>query len=211
MATLLLPLAAAGAQAPGDERYVPSGIWPDRRDGAFYEGWFGPRLRAMGEPILWRPGDRERFRRRLRILVIPHYSRPWALRIDERGTGDAWVRRVQLDGPGAGRPRGVARQDRFRIERADLLALERGFRVADLRSFTPEDDREGWQGPEPTEPEDETVGDDMRAITICLHATQYVFELVDSAGYHMVTRSACDLPEALRRLLRSVEPLHWDY
>lgn len=199
-AALLVPFATAGAQPQGEERYLPTGIWRYGTDD-FFERWYGSHLRAMGEPILSRPGDRMEFRRRFRMLVLPHYSRPWALRIDERRGGDAWVRTVELGGPGAGPPREISRQDRFRIGRAALGSIERSFRLSELRRLAPQ---------EPPDPEPEPVAGqdgDSRTIVICLHATQYVFELVDAAGYHIVTRSACDLTPELGTLIRSLQPL----
>jgi hypothetical protein len=208
-ASLLLPFAAAGAQPPGaGERYTPVGIWANAEDAEFYEGWFGPRLRAMGEPILSRSGDRQRFRRRFRMLVIPHYSRPWAVRIDERNTGGAMVRRVELDGPGAARmPRSIRRQKRFGIGRDDIAALELRFALARLRDFALLE-----EPPTPPVPEIDPATGEVREheIAICFHGTQYVFELVDEAGYHMIQRSRCHMPPELLELIRTLRRLHWN-
>lgn len=79
---LLLIGAGAAALAAPQGGYVPLDIWRDTDDAARRESWYGGQLRAMAEPILSRREDRSDFRRRFRMLVLPSFHRPYAIRVD---------------------------------------------------------------------------------------------------------------------------------
>lgn len=200
-ASLLLPIAAAGAQAPpAGERYTPTGIWRDPAWAeTFYERWYGDQLRAMDEPVLAGADDLGRFRSRLRLLVLPNSSPGWTIRIDERSTGEGIVTYVRLDGAGGYAPGNVAERHRSTIDRGDMARLRselRRLRFSELPSQEP-----------PPPPPQECEQDEGCTISICFHATQYVFERLDRDGRHMVARSACEMEPGLRQLHDLLMPL----
>jgi hypothetical protein len=198
-ASLLLPIAAAGAQAPpAGERYTPTGIWRDA-DWAepFFERWFGDQLRAMDEPVLAGPDDLGRFRSRFRLLVLPNSDPGWTIRIDERSTGDGIVTYVRLDGAGGYAPGNVAERHRSTIDRADMALLRSELRRLRFSQLPAE---------EPPPPQQE-CGEDECTISICFHATKYVFERIDRDGRHFVARNACEMEPGLQRLYELLMPL----
>jgi hypothetical protein len=141
---LLAAIGAVGlfaAPARAQDRYVPTGMWEDENQAAFYERWFGDQLRAMGEPTLRSASDRGRFTRRLRVLILPSFEPAYALRIDESGSGGA-VTFVKLDGRGGYAPGRVAVRRHYRLtpgEMRDVSELLRRYRFNAMPVRSPEE------------------------------------------------------------------------
>jgi hypothetical protein len=203
---LLLASGAFGlfaAPAPAQDRYVPISIESDARDDAFYETWFGSRLREMGEPILSRPHALGRFSSRLRMLVLPSQGHLYAIRIDESGTG-AQVSFVELSRGSSAQPARVLRRRYARLSTADMRGVRHLVRDAGLASASAR-----------AEPRPETplrTADGQQRVIFCHHPTVVVFELVDAGGSHFLYRDVCDISPALLRLaeeIRSIGPDQW--
>jgi hypothetical protein len=188
--SLLLPLAAAGAQAGSGDRYVPSGIWRDAEDGDRYERWIGRFLRAMREPPLTSPQAREPFERRFRLVIIPDMRGAFrSLRVDQRRGGGARVRTVLLNRGRRYGPGSIAHEQVYDIDRDAVLEFTRALDMSRLVELPTE-------GPPPQGPVD--ISDDETVITICMHPTTYVFELVERHRRAYV----------LWRLVEQLGPLH---
>lgn len=182
MKRALLPLLflAATAAAPA-EHYVPVEGWRDPRTAELFEQWFGGQLRAMGEPVLSRPGSLAGYRRRFRMLVIPTFQPAYTVRIDEGAHGGT-VRVVLLDGRGGYAPGRIARQATFTLTMAEVQDAIGAIRTSGLTSAAPEDP------PDPPE-----------VVTVCADGTAVVFELVEPQRSRFVAR-ACGVSGPLRRL-----------
>lgn len=158
----------------------------------------GEFLRAMREPVL-SPSTLSPFRRRFRLVTLPDMHGNYrALRIDERQAGGARVRFVELSrGPRYG-PGSIVRERIYDIDRDAVLELNRALelsRVSELPS----------EGP-PLYPPAEAPGEET-VITICLHPTTFVFELIELRRRTFVVRTSCDMTDSLWRLLETVQPL----
>lgn len=184
-AALLLALAAAAEPGGDGARYMPADAHRDARRTASWEGWFGGALRAMEEPAFAGAGALEPYERRFRMLVLPSFDNPVAVRIDRTFAGGAVGRRVRLNGSGGYGPGTIAEDRRFRL---DANAADALFAAAESAGVA------------------RLPAEDLRA-PICLDGTQYVFELVDSTGTRFVTRHQCELDESLRTLIRTVQRL----
>ena len=194
-----MPFAAAGAQAPpAGERYTPADGWRDAWAERFYERWYGSQLRAMDEPVLAGPDDLGRFRSRFRVLVLPNSSRGWSVRIDERSTGEAIVTYVELDGAGGYAPGRVARRGRSTIDGEDMAELRSELR----RTRFPELPMQ-----EPPRSAERCQDENGCTITICIHATHFVFERLERTERRFVERSSCEMEPGLRRLVALVSRL----
>lgn len=190
---LALAAAAAGQAEPETERYTPSTGWHDNDWAApFYERWYGNQLRAMGEPRLSGPAHLEGFRRRFRLLVLPNYRSAFAYRVDELVDGGAVLRWVRLDGAGGYEPGEIAAARVRRLRSGERRRFNAALETAALRSLP----RDNWSD------DVRENADGTRTITICHHATHYVFELLDESGRHYLSRRSCDLEEALGGLAR---------
>jgi len=191
LAAAIPALGQTGA-APVRPDYVPDGIWRDEDQAQFFERWFGNQLHAMHEPVLSRPGGRGPYRRRFRILVLPDYAPGYAIRVDESAVG-GWMRFVRLNGSGGYAPGRIARQRRLTMSRHDMRSLNRTIHASGLIGMAAEAPPYEESSPDPVTGE--------RTIEICLHATYYVFELIDEGENRFVVRDSCDMPEGLRILI----------
>lgn len=176
---LLLLLAAA---APAGD-YVPDAGWRNPTDRAFREGWYGGQLRAMGEPILSRPADRGGFRRRFRMLVLPSFHRPYAIRVDQAASGRARVRIVRLNGRGGYGPGEIFEQESYALTADQAALLHRDIEASGLASAPP------------------------HAGALCTDGAQFVFELVDAHGNRFVDRHQCGLNPQLETLVWRIDAL----
>lgn len=191
-ALLLCASAAAPRQGdpfrpdptPASRRYVPADIWRDARRAGFYERWFGGQLRAMREPILSRPGDGRGFRRRLRMLVLPSFHHPYAIRVDEAGAGGARVRIVRLSGAGGYAPGRIIEQESITLSAEETAALNRAV------------DASGLDGLPPTARQG-----------ICLDGVSFVFEQADPQRSRFVSVHQCGLTAALEALVWRIDGL----
>jgi hypothetical protein len=97
--------------APLDDDYFPQRSLHERDDAhAFLARWFGGALRGLDEPRLWAaPGRPARFR----LLVLPTFAHPHAVRVEAVGAGWTSVGK-RADGQGGYE---LGRVDR-RVERA---------------------------------------------------------------------------------------------
>ena len=186
---LLISTAAATVEtsAPAQdsnatEHYVPEGLWDEQRTD-FREHWFGHQLRAMNEPVLSRQTDREGYRRRFRMLVLPAFHPAYAIRIDER-TGEGRVRAVRLDGNGGYGPGVIAQQEQYSLNRDEMREIDRAIDASGVAFLSPDPGPEGQ---------------------ICVDGVQFVFELVDEGGSRFITRHECDLNRELRTLVEQID------
>ena len=195
----MLPVAAGAQAPPAGESYTPDGIWRDDWAEGFHERWYGNQLRAMDEPVLAEPDDLGRFRSRFRLLVLPSSYPGWMIRIDERSTGEAIVTFVELDGAGGYAPGTVARRHRSAIDRDDVEVLQselRRMRFSELPMEQP-----------PAAPAEQCEDEAGCMITVCAHATNFVFERLDRGGRHFVERSGCEMETDLRKVVALLSPL----
>lgn len=206
---LLLALGTLGlfaVPASAQDGYVPASAGRDPDDVQGNEERIGEQLRAMGEPILSRPGDLGRFHSRLRLLVLPTFRPGYAIRVDESGSGGE-VSFVELDGRGGYAPGRVRRRFHYRltpVEMRDVHRVVRQFGLASAPAVAP---------PAPAEPEFTPDGEQI--VHFCGDVTSFVIELANASGSHFVLRSQCDAsPEmlALANELLSLTPYtrRWD-
>ena len=190
---LMLVLTTAQADSPVPDRYVPATGWRgSEARAAGLEAWYGQQLRAMNErPITAAASDG--LRRRFRLLVLPNYQPAFAYRIDVEEQGGAQLRWARLDGAGGYAPGNIAQQG-SRVMRPREL---RHFMAAMDEAALGTRDRE-------LEPPVRTESDGTQAITICLHATHYVFEDLGEQGHTFVVRQGCYMEKPLRRLVQTV-------
>ena len=139
-------VAAFAAGGPGGE-YFPAGRENHRRE-MFYARY----LRAMGEPPLRpppgcaAPGQAAPAQARYRVLCLPSFERPVAVRV-ERGAGGARLRAVELDGVDGRKPGALAREERRAVTVAEWEALERLLEAADYWALPTDDpERGGYDG-----------------------------------------------------------------
>lgn len=191
-ASLLLPIAAVGAQAPpAGERYLPQDIWEGSRS-EFYEDWFGERLRAMNEPVLTGSRNRAPWNRRFRMLIAAErYA--WSIRIDFAAGGTAVARGVLLDGPWRDRPLTINGQQVLELDRDAALRIAEAIDASGIAALTPD-----------IAPQRRSRGPDE---TICIPRAHFVFENVERQSNRVVMRASCDLTPALRTLLDRLRPL----
>lgn len=199
LALLLLPLAAGTTHPVEGERYVPEIAWRDPQDAGRNERRIGRILRAMGEPALSTTDGPGPWQRRFRLLVLPdlpgHY---WAVRIDERPSGDARIRVVVLGRGGKGRSPGpILHKAVFAIDGDEMRPLRRGIGMSGLIDLHPE----GEPLPKPV-----NVSEDETLITVCVHPTTYIFEIVEPGISRFVMRDGCNIEEGLQRFLARIEP-----
>lgn len=169
-------------------RYLPPTL-AEELDPAFLESWFGKHLASMEEPALWEERAATGYRSRLRMLVLPSFSQPYVIGVDRQDDGHAAWRYVRTSGMGgydAGpieerRGAALAREKLLQVDAAldearftdRLIELRRGREFAD----SPEGEGSVW-----------------------LDGTQLVFELVNEAGHHLVTRHEGALDPSMRAL-----------
>ncbi|MBN8810325.1 hypothetical protein [Sphingomonas sp. 67-41] len=190
---LLAPGIAWAQDAPVPKtHYLPPDFAPNK-DG-FLEGWFGKHLASMGEPVLWAPHALDGYRSRFRMLVLPSFSQPYVIRIDQRADGRALIHYTLTNGRGGYGP-GVAIRRKTRALDADRFA-----RVTDALAaarFTARLPDNGGGQEFADAPRDE-------GMAICMDGTQLVFELLDAAGDHVVTRHECTLDVQTRALVAAM-------
>ncbi|MDF2385096.1 hypothetical protein JMG10_26740 [Nostoc ellipsosporum NOK] len=189
---LVAPGIARAQDAP-----VPHYLPPDfaGEEGGFYESWFGRHLAAMEEPVLGAPHALDGYRIRFRMLVLPSFLEPYVIGVDERTDGRHVVRYTRTDGRGGYGPGPIAER------RIEALAGDRFVRVADALA----DARLAERLPSNRDGQ-EFAGDVPRAdMVICLDGTQFVFELLDGAGHHVVTRHDCSLDGPIRALVDATQ------
>lgn len=179
-----IPALAQTGAAPARPDYVPDDIWRDQNQAQFLEGWFGPQLHAMREPVLSRPGDGRGFRRRLRMLVLPSFHRPYAIRIDEAEAGGARVRIVRLDGRGGYGPGRIIEEESIALSAAETAALNRAVDASGLPAMPP---------------------DERRAS--CLDGVSFVFEQADPQRSRFVRVHQCGLTAELEALVWRIDGL----
>lgn len=126
--------------------------------------WYSRHLEAMGEPSLPAIAARDRRATVCRLLWLPSFSHPFAVRIEESRQG-ATVRVVVLDGMGGYEPGFVAVDRRFAIRSEQWQEIQR--RLEQL-GF--------WTLPTHLDDQSGTDGD------------QYIIECVKSGAYHVVDR-----------------------
>jgi hypothetical protein len=182
MRALCLALILIGAAAP-QERFVPPGIWRDADDAARHEAWYGGQLRAMAEPVLSRREHLSGFRRRFRLLVLPSFHPPYAIRVDQEASGAARVRIVRLTGRGGYAPGEILEQESYRLTADEAAALDRDIAGSGLASAPP------------------------RAASPCLDGAHFVFELVDGQANRFVDRHQCGLNRGLEALVWRIDGL----
>jgi hypothetical protein len=186
----LIPLLIAAAcwfpAAAAEPPYLPSEGWshPGQRD--FYEGWFAKHLRSMGEPVLSGPGALAGYRSRFRLLVLPSFHRPYAIRVDERANGKAEVRAVRTEGHGGYGPGKPVEQEHYAPTKAQLERLHRAIEASNLSTLPRED---------------------LNPSALCTDGVQFVFELVDESGSQLITRHQCGTSKALWDLVDAADSL----
>lgn len=200
LAAAAIPTSAQRQAEPPRADYVPDGIWRDQDHARFLERWFGDQLHAMREPALSPPAGLHPYRRRFRLLVLPNYAPAYAIRVDETAAGGR-VRVVGLDGAGGYAPGRIARQRSSALSRTEMRSLNDLVNASGLPGMA--DGR-----PPPVEPRPDPETGETRLV-ICLHATYYVFELLDGAGRRFVVRDACDMPEELGTLVEDLRETFW--
>ena len=182
MISLALLLSAAALAAPPG-RYIPPNIWRDAEDAARHERWYGGQLRAMAEPILTRQEIRSGFRRRFRMLVLPSFHRPYAIRVDRETSGRARVRIVRLSGRGGYAPGEIFEQESFMLTAGQAARLDRDIAASGLASAPP------------------------RARAPCTDGAHFIFELVDARANRFVDRHQCGLNRSLETLVWRIDGL----
>lgn len=149
----------------------------------FYEDWFGGQLRAMGEPILARPGVRQGFVRRFRMLVLPSFSPAYAIRVDQARDGRGAVRIVRLNGSGGHQPGKIAQEERFALSVEAMAALNRDI-DASLDPYPP-----------------------ISAASNCTDDVRFVIELADQGRSRFVSVAGCSLRGRLAGFVRRIDEL----
>lgn len=188
-ASLLLPLAAAGAQAPpAGERYLPPALVGDAEDAEFFESWLGRELSAMGEPVLLGAALPRDVVRRFRMVTTINHRGSRAIRVDQLRTGGARVRAVEIGG--VGRVPRIVREESYDIDRDDVAEFVRALQLSRLDRMEP-------VAPLPA----------ADAEAICIPFTHFFFELVEAGGSRFVTRDACETSPRLNRLFETLHPL----
>ena len=193
--TLLALVALGGsalAQPTAPERYVPVTGWA--RDSVDHlEDWWGEQLRKMREPV-FSAGDGAGFRQRFRLLMTRSRGMPFAIRIDERADGVTIARRVAIDNRDLTEAR-ISEDRTVSFGRAQRLRLARAIRASGLRAAS----REGARRPDQP--------DKRGRLTLCVHPTTYVFEVLDAGGSRFVYRDECNISYKLRRLAETVDKM----
>lgn len=188
-ATLLLPLAAAGAEsAAGGERYFPAEYFEVPFEADRFERSTGELLRSMQEPPLLGAPLPGHLLRRLRILVSYNHGGAWAVRVDRRRVGGARVTAVEIDG---GRTRRIVGRQVYDMDRDAVQELERALDLSRLRT-TPA----LLPVPPPTD-----------SGPLCIPFNYFSFELAEREGSRVVFRDACELSRRLELLLETLHPL----
>jgi hypothetical protein len=195
LAIIVPLLAMAGGSVadaePPQSRYVTATGWNAGSRPDFLEEWWGGQLRKMREPVLSGPASGAGYRQRFRLLMTRSRGMPVAVRIDERGDGSVIARRVRLDNRDLAEAR-ISEDRTVALGRAQKLRLARAIRASNLRTAV----REALVKP-----------DKPGTVTLCVHPTTYVFELVEAGRNRFIYRSACDISYKLRKLAETVEAL----
>lgn len=193
-ASVLLPLAAAGATPPAGAPYLPPALLGNAEDNDMFNRWLGRELAAMDEPALLGVDLPRDVVRRFRMVTTVNHRGSYAVRVDQLRGGGARVRAVELGG--AGRVPRIVRAQSYDIDRHDVLELGRAVHLSRLERLEATGPPPG-AGPPP--------GDDMQMI--CIPSAQFFFELVDARHSRFVERSGCELTPGLSRLLKTLHPL----
>jgi hypothetical protein len=155
----------------------------------------GNQLRAMGEPNLSRPGARERFVTRLRLLVLPSFDSGYAIRIDE-SAGGAAVSVVELNGRGGYEPGRVRKRTNSRLPATRMRALHRLIGQSGLAS-----------APRHAPPPEPVQTPEGPMYVSSFDGTAFMFELVDRNGSRFVLRHQSELTPGLRALVDELQSL----
>ena len=178
------PASAQTGAAPARPDYVPDDISRNENQAQFLEGWFGAQLHAMREPVLSRHGDGRGFRRRLRMLVLPSFHHPYAIRVDEALAGGARVRIVRLGGRGGYGPCSIIEEESIALSVAETAALNRAVDASGLAALPPREPRPN-----------------------CLDGVSFVFEQADPQRSRFVNVHQCGLTPALEALVWRIDGL----
>lgn len=153
-AAVLFATVSASAQSVD---YFPDGIFGPR---SIAERWYSRHLAAMGEPSLH--AMRGRGRRAIRLLLLPTWDHPVAVRVEHGPRGVELTRRT-LSGQGGYDPGRLASETTRSLRVEDWRAIESALR--DARFFE--------------QPATSHLGRD---------GTQWIVEVVDGDRYHVVDR-----------------------
>jgi hypothetical protein len=201
LAPLAILLAAAPAVAQDypapAQPYFPAGTWGGTDHYPRFDNWFGRHLESMREPIFWaddalvRPGKAP-WRARYRLLVLPTFGAPYAVRIDA-SDGGATARFVITRGYGGYGPGPIDRDRRIVLGPKPVAAIVGALAAARFGERAGDPDASEGEFGEPKSPDD--------PIRVCADGTQFVVEVRDRGGYHAVTRHRCDLDRPMRSLV----------
>jgi hypothetical protein len=170
--------------------YFPPGDWLSEHPSAC--------LTALREPALWRDQSIEGFRRRFRLLVMPSFSFPFAIRIDEPIDDVPEARFVRTDGMGGYELGRVAEWKLVHLEDAQIAHLHQllGEARLDERLVEPRPHMDEFGRP-----------DAEAGLVGYLDGTQMVIEDRSSATYAVITRHEGELDGPLTRLVDYVMSL----
>lgn len=155
----LVALALALPVAAQTVDYFPDGIFGPRTH-AFVERWYSRHLSAMGEPSLY--ALRGHDRHVVRLLRLPTWGHPIAIRVERTATGATLTRR-ELSGQGGYDPGRIASDSTRTLRREDWRAIDaalRGARFFEAPALGP----------------------------LGMDGTQWILEVVDGDAYHVVDR-----------------------
>ncbi|MBQ1498058.1 MAG: hypothetical protein IIZ38_07075 [Sphingomonas sp.] len=163
--------------------YFPPGDWFKQSGEAA--------LSAMREPALWRDTSIEGYSRRSRLLVVPSFQAPYAIRIDQPLGDLPEAHFVETDGMGGYDPGRVASRERGFLEGEIIAALQDHIREARLgeRLVEPEPGKDDFGNPSPDAYQ-----------SVWLDGAKVIFEDRTVEGYALVSRSDGDLDAALKVL-----------
>ncbi len=149
---------AAAAFFPAQPEDGPGGL------GEFRVEWYSKHLKAMKEPSLWGLSRNAGGPESYRLLLLPSFTHPIAVRITKDGVG-ATLRAVVLTGKGGYEPGRVAIDRTLSLDAGQWAGLEKEIEAAEFWSL-------------PT-----TVADDSGT-----DGEQYVVEGLKGGRYHVVDR-----------------------
>lgn len=156
---LLLALSITVTASAQAIDYFPDGVFGPRTHD-FVERWYSRHLTVMGEPSLY--AMRGHGRHAVRLLRLPTWGAPVAIRVEEHGGSISLTRRT-LSGQGGYDPGQLASETTRTLRHEDWQAIERSLR--DARVF-----------------ELPSVGE------LGMDGTQWILEVVDGGRYHVVDR-----------------------
>lgn len=161
-----------------DGRYTPRNIWSDEWELDFYEDWFSSHLAAMKEPSLWSLSRAEPRLHTYRILVLPSFNHPFAIRITITRNGRGHLYVTLLDGTGGYDPGDILAQDSRRISRAEVRQVLKEMGELDFWNLSTSQDK--------TSAVVTMVdGEEVEQIIICGDGTELVLEGVRNGKYHL--------------------------